>query len=70
MIEAVMFRVVLRMKSGRDYTVKMTEQDIDLIYDIMFLRDDSKFLNVGGEVFNISEVEYMEYKEIETKEEH
>ena len=66
MIEEKNFNIYMTMKSGVKYTFKVSETELDWLFDRMFERESGSFQNfVSNEVINIFEIEYLTYEEVE-----
>ena len=55
----------MTMKSGIKYMFKVSETELDWLFDKMFERESGSFQNFGTEVINIFEIEYLVYEEFE-----
>ena len=65
MIEDKNFNIYMTMKSGIKYTFKVSETELDWLFDIMFERESASFQNFGSnEVINVFEIEYLTYEEV------
>ena len=66
MIEDKNFILYITMKSGIKYRFKVSETELDWLFDKMFERESGSFQNFGSnEVINIFEIEYLAYEEVE-----
>ena len=66
MIEDKNFIIYITMKSGIKYMFKVSETELDWLFDKMFERESGSFQNFGtNEVINVFEIEYMAYEEVE-----
>ena len=66
MIEDKKFNIYITMKSGIKYMFKVSETELDWLFDKMFERESGSFQNFGSnEVINIFEIEYLAYEEVE-----
>ena len=58
--------IYMTMKSGIKYMFKVSETELDWLFDKMFERESGSFQNFGtNEVINIFEIEYLTYEEVE-----
>ena len=65
MIEDKIFNIYMTMKSGIKYMFKVSETELDWLFDKMFERESGSFQNFGtDEVINVSEIEYLKYEEV------
>ena len=66
MIEDKNFIIYITMKSGIKYMFKVSETELDWLFDKMFERESGSFQNFGtNEVINVFEIEYLTYEEVE-----
>ena len=66
MIEDKNFNIYTAMKSGIKYRFKVSETELDWLFDKMFERESGSFQNFGSnEVINVSEIEYLSYEEVQ-----
>ena len=65
MIEDKNSNIYMTMKSGIKYMFKVSETELDWLFDTMFDRESGSFQNFGtNEVINVFEIEYMTYEEV------
>lgn len=69
MIEPTMYEVRLQFKDGAVLIIKMTDIDVDTMFDKLWERDSIKWMNVWEDIINLEEVRYIQYKELESEEE-
>ena len=66
MIEDKNFNIYTTMKSGIKYRFKVSETELDRLFDKMSERESGCFQNFGSnEVINVSEIEYLSYEEVQ-----
>lgn len=63
--EIVNFNLTIVFKSGRVLNLKISDVELDWLFDICFKRREGNFQNLGdSKVINVNEIEYFTYEEI------
>lgn len=65
MIEPDFYMVTFEFKDGGIRKMKMTDIDVDVMYDKLWGRDPILWLNTEDELINLDEVRHIKYIEIE-----
>lgn len=63
--EIVNFNLTIVFKSGRVLNLKISDVELDWLFDRCFKRSEGNFQNLGdSKVINVNEIEYFTYEEI------
>ena len=65
MIEPTTYKVTIRFKNGKSLVIKMTDTDVDTMFDKLWGRDPIKWMNIWEHIINFEDVHYVNYKEEE-----
>ena len=65
MNEPTMYKVTIRFKNGKSLVIKMTDTDVDTMFDKLWGRDPIKWMNIWEHIINFEDVHYVNYKEEE-----